>query len=59
MQKVSNMKRRPKICEQKPPVVPPAIAPRLATTWVTVTRSGEKSYSFVSRVGYRSWEPCA
>ena len=36
---------------QYPMMVPPAMAPRLATTCVTVTALGEKLYWFCSMVG--------
>lgn len=38
------LKRRPKIWEEYPTIVPPVMAPRFATTCVTVTASGEKLY---------------
>lgn len=45
------VKRRPKIWEQYPIVVPPVRAPRLATTWVTVTALAEKLYWLERSVG--------
>lgn len=44
-------KRRPKICEQYPTTLPPSMAPRLATTWVTVTWLAVKLNWLVSMVG--------
>jgi hypothetical protein len=52
------LNRRPNICERYPMIVPPVIAPKFATTWVTVTALAEKPYWLVSIVGYRSWLPC-
>ena len=45
------LKRRPNICEQYPITVPPVIAPRLATTCVTVTALAEKLYWLERSVG--------
>ena len=38
--------------------VPPVMAPRLATTWVTVTALGENWNWFCNMRGYKSCEPC-
>lgn len=51
------LSRRPTMEDVYPTSVPPVMAPRLATTWVTVTRLGEKLYWLESIVGYRSWLP--
>jgi len=45
MQTTMMQNLRPRLCDEYPTIVPPVMAPKLATTWVTVTELASNLYS--------------